>query len=118
MGSPEAVDPRSLIDQDADWHLNNWSIWMEHYCVGIGYPHASVVARSTSSRTVDEMIESKDRNEARTVDAILDGLSPAHQAAIHNVYLSAVFRFRGNPVEVFVEAAALFWEIAQRRGLA
>lgn len=110
-------DPRSLIDPNADWHLNNWSQWMERYSVGLGYPHASVVVRSLSSSTVDEMIERKDRHAARTVDAILDGLSAAHQAAIHNIYLSAVWRFRGDPVEVFVEAVGQFWEIAQRRGL-
>lgn len=112
-----AIDPVSLIDQKIDWHLKNWAQWMRGYQVGIGYDHASAVVSSTASQTFDDMVVAADRQNAKVADACISSLPPIYQGAIYNVYLASVFRFRGDPNDVFVAAANAFWELAQKKGL-
>lgn len=111
------VDPRALIDRGADWHLSNWAAWTERYSLRIGYSRHSPLLRSDASASFDELVEREDAKSARVCDAVIDSLPPIHRAAIHNVYLLSVFRHRGDPLSVFVEAAEAFWRLAQRRGL-
>lgn len=114
-----AMDPRSLINRDADFHLNNWAIWNERYRPNIGFNKSSAVVRNyTSSTTFDEMVESRDAQDAEVCDAVIESLMPVERAAIYNVYLRSVFRFRDDPLKMFVTAVERFWELAQRRGLA
>ena len=37
------IDPRSLVDQIADYHLSNWARWMRQYEERTGYDHQSAV---------------------------------------------------------------------------
>lgn len=112
------IDPRTVINRDADWHLNNWATWTEQYSLKIGFKGSSAVVCSRSSTSFDEMIEDKDTEDANVCDAVIDSLEPIHRAAIHNVYLRSIFRFRGDPLQVFVEAVERFWVLAQKRGIA
>lgn len=106
-----------LIDPRADWHLANWANWMRRPCLRLGYPSSSKVVRSCAGDTWEDW-EGDDAHYCATVsDAVIDGLLPIHQAAIQNVYLVAVWRHRGDPAQVFVEAAAEFWKRAKRKGL-
>lgn len=117
-----SVDPMALIDsgrldRGAHHHLGEWSHWMLGYQVGIGYDHASVVVKGYGSDSFDEMLARSVRNDARVANAVIESLSLVQQLSIRNVYLNDVARFRGDPVEIFVDAAAAFWDLARRRGL-
>lgn len=115
---PSAIDPRSLVDQIADYHLSNWSRWMQAFEVRTGYDRESaVVGNYTASTSIDDMYDSKDKNDAKISNAVIESLTPVQQVAIHNVYLNSVWRFRGDLNTVFVEAVARFWEMGQKRGL-
>jgi len=115
---PVEIDPRSLIDPIADYHLSNWKRWMESYEVRTGYDHESaVVGNYRASTSLDDMYDSKDRNDAMITNAVIEDLAPIHQVAIHNVYLACVWRFRGDLNTVFVEAVEKFWAAGQKRGL-
>lgn len=115
---PVELDPRQLIDQIADYHLSNWARWMRNFEVRTGYDHESaVVGNYTASTSIDDMYDSKDKNDAKISNAIIEDLAPIHQVAIHNVYLACVWRFRGDINAVFVEAVEKFWDIGQKRGL-
>lgn len=115
---PKDTDPRSLIDPIADYHLSNWARWMESYELRIGYDHESaVVGNYTASTSIDDMYDSKDKNDAKISNAVIESLIPSHQVAIHNVYLSSVWRIRGDLETIFVEAVAAFWVLGQKRGL-
>jgi hypothetical protein len=105
------------LDRGADFHLRNWAQWMKGYEVGIGYGNKSAVVQSPTSSSFDEMVYRMDRQNAKIANAIIDSMTPVQQGSIHNVYLASVWRFRGDPIDVFVGAAAKFWEMAQRRGL-
>lgn len=115
---PVEIDPRSLIDPIADYHLSNWRRWMEAYAMRTGYDSESaVVGNYTASTSIEDMYDSKDKNDAMISNAIIEDLAPIHQVAIHNVYLASVWRFRGDLNTVFVEAVEKFWAAGQKRGL-
>ena len=118
--APDELVADGRLDRGADWHLRNWSNWMRGYQPGLGYRNRSAGLECMTSSTYDDMTETSDkldRQHARISDAIVESLILPHQLAIRNVYLCDVWRFRGDPVDVFVDAAARFWEIARRRGL-
>lgn len=118
MRSPPPVNPRELIDPRADGHFANWARWMQNYQVGIGYDQQSAVVTGYGSTSIDDMYADMDRQHAKVIDAIIGGLSQVQQVSIHNVYLAQVWRSpRANMVEVFVEAAAEVWRLAQKRGV-
>lgn len=109
-----------LLDRDADKHLRNWAEWHLGYRGKTrGYDHNSSVVRSPSSSSVDDMLDRMDTENARICDAVIDSLTGRQQSSIHNVYVADVWKFRGSddPVGMFIEAAAAFWAMAQRRGL-
>ena len=114
---PAVLINNGLLERGADHHLRNWARWMRGYQVGMGYDHASAVVKGYGSDSFDEMVERKERNDARVANAVIDSLTLIQQLSIRNVYLNDVARFRGDPVAVFVDAAAAFWVLAQRRDL-
>ena len=112
------IDPRSLVDQIADYHLSNWARWMRQSEERTGYDHQSaVVGNYTASTSVDDMYDSKDKSDAKIANAAIESLTPIHQVAIHNVYLNSVWRYKGDLEAIFVEAVAAFWVLGQKRGL-
>jgi hypothetical protein len=114
---PDLFVSEGLIDRAVDYHLRNWARWMRICDVGKGYDHKSAVLTGYGADTFDEMVERQDKIDAKIANACIESLAMHHQCAIHNVYLADVWRFRGDPVDVFVEAAGLFWVIAHKRGL-
>ena len=115
---PVEIDPRSLVDQIADYHLSNWARWMRQYEERTGYDHESaVVGNYTASTSIDDMYDSKDKNDAKISNAVIESLQPIQQVAIHNVYLNSVWRYKGDLEAIFVEAVAAFWVLGQKRGL-
>lgn len=115
---PVEIDPRSLVDQIADYHLSNWARWMRQYEERTGYDHESaVVGNYTASTSIDDMYDSKDKNDAKISNAAIESLTPIHQVAIHNVYLNSVWRYKGDLNTIFVDAVAAFWVLGQKRGL-
>ena len=116
--NPVEIDPRSIVDQIADYHLSNWARWMRQYEEHIGYDHESaVIGNYTASTSVDDMYDSKDKSDAKIANAAIESLTPIHQVAIHNVYLNSVWRYKGDLEAIFVEAVAAFWVLGQKRGL-
>lgn len=119
LASHESANPRDLIDARCDWHLSNWSEWFQNYQHGLGFKHRSGVLCGYGSMSVDDMYSEMDRGHARVIDAIIDGLTPLQQCAIHNVYIADVWKSgRGlSMTDVFVEAASEVWRLAVKRGV-
>ena len=115
--NPDMFIESGLLDRAADFHLRNWARWMRIFQVGKGYDNKSTVITGYGSDTFQDMLDRKEREDAKIANAAVESLAMHHQCSIHNVYLANVWRFRGDPVEVFLEAAKLFWINAARRGL-
>ena len=91
---------------------------MRQYEEHIGYDHESaVIGNYTASTSIDDMYDSKDKNDAKISNAVIESLQSLHQVAIHNIYLNSVWRYKGDLNAIFVEAVAKFWELGQKRGL-
>jgi hypothetical protein len=75
-------------------HLENWAKWQrsggrQGAHGGSGTPEYS------GSSDFDDMCETTDRANARTLDAWINDLPPMQKYAIHNHYLASVYRVRG-----------------------
>lgn len=82
-----------VSDARLEWHLLGWAEWMEHGGGVRGFPSRSAgFVAGGNSTSFDDMIETADIAAARAVDAIIDGLAPIEQVAIHHAYLAAVWR--------------------------
>lgn len=115
------MNPRDMIHSRADWHLDNWRKWMRGYSYSSGYPTRSSMFNSggiSGDDAFDNLCQDADTQAARIIDSIIDGLEQRQQCAIHNIYLASVWRFRGDPVEIFCDAVEQMWRKAQVRGLA
>lgn len=120
MKPRELRDVKDIIDPRADWHLDNWRDWMRMDRYGNGFPKSSHIFASggiSGEDAFDCMVESADKQTAKLADAVISDLEPRYQCAIHNVYLGSVWRFRGDPAAIFVDAVAEFWGKARRLGL-
>lgn len=77
--------------------LLDWAEWQQSYRIRLGYPQKSVGLSSggSVSDTSGDDYSAVDDARCEIVDKCIDDLpSPAHRAAIHHRYLSAVFRMR------------------------
>lgn len=92
---------------------------MRNYEVGIGFGRKSAVLMGYGSLSVDDMYAEMDRQHAKIIDAIIDGLTPIQKCAIHNVYIADVWSSgRGLSMsDVFVGAAEEVWRLAVKRGI-
>lgn len=86
-----------MAPQRLEWHLKNWSAWMNADSTRLGYPsRAAGFVAAVVTGDFDAMVETADKRCARAVDALMKDLVPAERAAVAHHYLYAVFRFRGD----------------------
>lgn len=99
--------PLELDDRRLDELLGLWARWMgssQPYrelwypdgacgCVGGGY-----------SQTFEDLVEAGDLRAAEAVDGAIESLSPSQRCAVMHVHLYAVFRFRGEVEEIYLDA--------------
>lgn len=106
---------RALSDDRLNWQLENWAVWESAnwdaelaYTLSPGY---------SASVDFDEMCAEMDRRCAYIVKAAIESLSAVEQCAVFNKMLAAVFRFREDPLGVWLRSR---WKLAHdlyRRGL-
>lgn len=96
FGTPERVE----------WHLDNWSRWMDSGRGVEGFAHeSSGVTGGGSSQHFDDMVEASDRRCAAIVNTIIDDLPSIQQMAIYHQYLAAVFHFGRADLPTLLDAA-------------
>jgi hypothetical protein len=91
-----------------EWHLDNWSRWMDSGRAVDGYDSSSSgVATGGNSQHFDDMVEASDRRCAQIVNTIIDDLPVGQQAAIYHRYLAAVYRMNRNDLPAALAVAKL-----------
>lgn len=113
---------RRLIPERPDFHLANWGDWRRGYFGVQGHAsHATCLENMggcASPDASDHVYERELGWWAEVSDAIIQEMAIHHRIAISNVYEAAVWKFnRGNLEDVLIDAAVLFWEKAEKRGL-
>lgn len=113
---------RRLIPERPDFHLSNWGSWRRGYAGVRGHPSRSTglenMGGCACAEAADHVYERELGWWAEVSDAIIHEMSIAHRIAIANLYEAAVWQFpRGNFEETVIEAARLFWVMAQKKGL-
>lgn len=96
----------NLIENDrTEWHLSNWATWMHKGSVGKGYPsRASGGMGRSGSTDFDAMCANADTTSALAVDTLIEDLPQAERLTVHNEWLAAVYRVRGDPAELYASA--------------
>ena len=89
----------SLPDESADTrvevNLLNWARWMKTEVLTEGAPsEACGCIGGGYSASFDDLVDAVDVQTAMVTDALIRDLTASQQAAIHHVYLHAVYRFR------------------------
>lgn len=98
--------------------LRNWVTFMHGEAKPAGYPQrACGGVTGYTSLDLDNVAayENLDRELAEKTDAVIAGLSPAEQCAIHHVYLHAVFRFQRETLDYVLDRAKQKIEIGLRK---
>jgi len=113
---------RQLVPVDADRNLSNWGAWRRSGQYVRGYPTHSTFLENlggcASADASDHVYEAQNNWRAKVADAVIDSLEKQHKMVISHVYEAAVWEFKQRAIEdVLVEAAALFWDKAQAKGL-
>lgn len=113
---------RQLIPADVDRNLANWGTWRRSEEYVKGYPTHSTILENiggcASADASDHVYEAQNNWRAKVADAVIDSLEKQHKMVISHVYEAAVWEFKQRAIEdVLVEAAALFWDKAQAKGL-
>lgn len=113
---------RQLVPADVDRNLANWGTWRRSGQYVRGYPTHSTFLENlggcASAEASDHVYEAQNNWRAEVADAVIDALEIQHRVAISHVYEAAVWEFKRRTIEdVLVEAAALFWDKAQAKGL-
>lgn len=94
-----------LTEQRVEWHLIGWADWMQRGGERLGYPGKSAgFVGGGNSTSFEDMCFEADNVAAKAVDALLDGLPTQERLALHNAYLSAVYRIR-DPLGAALERA-------------
>lgn len=93
----------------ADYALRTWARWMRSPSDirALGYPAESCGFANAGVTSWGDEEENLDLAMALGVDAIVSGLMPIEQSAIHNQYLHSVFRGRPGVLEEALEHAIL-----------
>ena len=113
---------RKLIPADVDRNLANWGTWRRSGQYVRGYPTHSTMLENiggcASADASDHVYEAQNNWRAKVADAVIDELELKHKIAISHVYEASVWKLELGAIEdVLVEAAALFWDKAQAKGL-
>ncbi len=77
----------------AAYYLAIWREWMKSGAHDLGYPDRSAILAGAGPN-FDDCCDTEDHKAALAVDAIIEGMEPYQQLAIHHFNLSAVWRFR------------------------
>lgn len=113
---------RQLVPVDADRNLALWGAWRRGGQYVRGYPTHSTMLENiggcASADASDHVYEAQNNWRAKVADAVIDALEIQHKMAISHVYEASVWKLELGAIDdVLVEAAALFWDKAQAKGL-
>lgn len=112
---------RRLVPVAADRHLYNWGLWRRGERLTEGYPDHSAGLENlggvSSPDASTHVYEREYERLANICDVIIDDLDLLHRTVISQVYEAAVWRARRPIDSLLIEAAAVFWQRAVRKGL-
>jgi hypothetical protein len=98
--------------------LRNWVTFMHGEAKPAGYPkRACGGVTNYTSLDLENVAayENLDRELAEKTDAVIAGLTPVEQCAVHHRYLRAVYRFHRESLEDVLDRARLKIEIGLRK---
>lgn len=98
--------------------LTDWANWQNGYRVRLGYPPKSCGLQSGNQSAESSDWElAQDKRRCEIVDRCVDDLqTPAHKAALHHRYLSAVYRLRDYE-QALAEAHVILMSVFQAKGV-
>lgn len=106
----------SLTPDIVEWYLGKWAEWMLAASDQRGYGKG-ILSKSGQS-TFEQLCAQVDVVSARKVDACIQDLSGAEQAAVSHAFLQAVWRFNREPFEVvYARAVARLGRMFVEKGL-
>ena len=100
--------------------LEEWAEWQSSYRPKTGYPSCSAgFGSSAGVHSFEDMCERSDSHVMDVIDAAIDGLAPAQNAAINRRYGQAsVYRFpRNNHEEMLLAAHETLAVVLVRKGI-
>jgi len=104
-----------------DRYLDLWSTWMRKPATDLGYPTRSsflATGGTSGADAFDHLCDDADHYAAKATDAVICGLSPIEQSAVHHVHLAAVFRcIRESITEVYERARGKVARELAKKGL-
>lgn len=99
--------------------LQDWAEWNRGYRMRLGFPARAACGCGEAVRDSDDVRADADSAMFEAVDAAVDDLTPAQQAAVYRCYgLAAVYRFpRDNYPEQLEQAHDVLCRKLPRRGV-
>ena len=107
--------------REAEEWLRAWASWMradhaeiESMC---GYPSSSAgfsTGGGSSGDAFDHLVEWADGRMIGLVDSAVRQLDGPHYCAVANRWLACVWRYRGDPAEIYREAVGQIWARVSR----
>lgn len=91
----EKIAPPPIRDRawHVEWQLENWARMMGGGGRPDALPDKAHAGQNFTSYDSESAYDALDLRLALTVNAVISGLSPAEQSALHHQYLAAVYRF-------------------------
>lgn len=112
------IKPARAAREAVERLLRKWVTFMHGEAKPAGYPtKASGGVTGYTSLDLDNVAayENLDRVLAEKTDAVINGLTPIEQCAIHHRYLQAVYRFQRETFDVVLDRAKCKIEIGLRK---
>lgn len=102
-----------------EWHLQNWSYYMQKDTHRLGYPSKSLCISSGGASGEDEfdiMCEEVDIRCAQIMDGIIDSISMPQRVAVNHVWLHVKHCYPTHALD-YEEALEHIGKLADKRGL-
>ena len=114
--------PKELDEGRLDELLNLWERWMSpgaKSVMDLGYPNtATGCVGGGYSTSFEDMVDQADGRAAEAVNAAIEGLPMAQQAAVYNKHLFSVYRFhRGYQAEHYDAARQTLRVVLPQKGI-
>ena len=102
-----------------EWHLQNWSYYMQKDTHRLGYPSKSLCIATGGASGDDEfdiMCDEVDTQCAQAMDSIIDSISQPQRTAINHIWLKTYHHYPTQDLD-YEEAIESILKLVNKRGL-
>ena len=97
------------------YYLEIWKDYMRRDAIDVGFRRKCSLFASGAMTSFEDLASDADQSAAETMDAIINGLEPHHQAAVYHCNLNAIFRFPRMDIQTVYADALILIEIGIRK---